>query len=552
METTELTSLLTRLLSEPNETEWLEFKESYYEPEILGEYLSALANSANLHGKTHGYLVFGVRDITHEVVGTKFNPKQRKKGNQPLLIWLSTGLAGGNFETYEFSYNKLFIVLFQIKAASGQPVKFYGKAFIRVGECKTSLSNYSEKERRIWTSSVDWSAQICERAKIDDLDRDAIRKSREEYAKKNPSQHNDILTWDDITFLNKAKITIQGSITNTAILLLGKPESSTLLSPAVARITWILKDDHSQEKDYAHFDPPFILNVDKILARINNLTIRTLPSGTLFPIEILQYDPWVIRESLHNCIAHQDYSMQGRVLLTEFSDKLSLVNRGCFIPGSVENVIRQDTPPSVYRNSFLAHAMVNLNMIDTQGGGIKKMFTIQAKRYFPLPDYDLSDTEIVSVTISGTILDEKYTRLLMERSDLDIFTIILLDKVQKRVHINREEYKQLKKHYLVEGRYPNIYIAARVASVIGYEAKHIRNKGLDKQYYIILILELINTHQPVDREKIDELLMDKLPEVLSIKQKKTKIHNLLYEMSGPLGLIKNFGTRKQSKWRLSK
>ena len=142
----------------------------------------------------------------------------------------------------------------------------------------------------------------------------------------------------------------------------------------MARITWILKDERNQEKDYEHFDPPFILNVDRVLAKIGNLTIRQLPSGTLFPVEIGQYDPWVLREAIHNSIAHQDYSLNGRINLVEMPDRLIITNVGSFLPGNIENVIQQDSPLEVYRNPSLARAMVNLNMIDTQGGGIKRCF----------------------------------------------------------------------------------------------------------------------------------------------------------------------------------
>jgi len=183
--------------------------------------------------------------------------------------------------------------------------------------------------------------------------------------------------------------------------LLGKPESATLLSPAVAKISWILKDAQNRELDYEHFGPPFILNVDKVLNRIRNLTLRTLPSGTLFPQEISQYDPWVIREALHNCIAHQDYGLRGRIEIVETPENVILTNVGSFLPGDVRTVIQQDAPLEIYRNPFLAEAMVNLNMIDTQGGGIKRMFQAQIRRYFPLPDYDLSNYERVIVKIPG-------------------------------------------------------------------------------------------------------------------------------------------------------
>ena len=276
-------------------------------------------------------------------------------------------------------------------------------------------------------------------------------------------------------------------MTNAALLLLGREETTALLAPVVARISWILKNDQNEEQYYEHFGPPWLLNVDRLLARIRNLTLRELPSGTLFPLEISQYDPWVICEALHNCIAHQDYGLRGRINVVETPAGLLLSNVGRFLPGSVESVIRQDAPLEIYRNSFLAEAMVNLNMIDTQGGGIKRMFQSQRRRFFPLPDYELS-AERVAVSVAGRILDERYTRLLMANTDLDLETIIILDRVQKRLRITVEEHKRLKAAGLVEGRYPNLIVAAQVAAVVGDKAKHIRDRGLDGAYYRDMVL----------------------------------------------------------------
>jgi ATP-dependent DNA helicase RecG len=263
MDTRELTALLDRLRAEPRETEWLEFKAGRCDPQALGEYLSALANAACLNGKTNGYLAFGIQDKTHNVIGTAFNPDVEKgKGNQDLLLWLSLGLRPNvGFEVYPFIYRELPVVLFDINAAFDRPVEFYGVAYIRVGSNKTQLSLHPDKERRIWQRRMDWSAQICERASLDDLDPEALLKARQEYVTKYPGKKPDVTAWDDLTFLNKARLTIQGGITNTAILLLGRAEASALITPAVARISWILKDDRNQERDYEHFGPPFLLNV---------------------------------------------------------------------------------------------------------------------------------------------------------------------------------------------------------------------------------------------------------------------------------------------------
>ncbi|WP_262966549.1 RNA-binding domain-containing protein [Methylobacter psychrophilus] len=557
MNTQELTALLDRLRAEPHESEWLEFKANRFEPQALGDYLSALANSACLLGKPRAYLVFGIEDGSHAVVGTRFDPSaetvkgKEGKNNQLLPLWLSLGLhPNTGFEIHPFSYQGQQVVLFEIHPAFDQPVRFYGKASIRDGSSKTELARYPEKQRQIWQRRVDWSAQVCEQATLSDLDPAAITKARTEYKTKFPSKKDQVTDWDDGTFLNKTKLTIHGAVTNAALLLLGLPESSSLLSPAVARITWLLKNERNEDQDYEHFEPPFILNVDKVLARIRNLTVRELPSGTLFPMEMSQYDPWVIREALHNCIAHQDYGLCGRIQVVETPHRLILTNLGGFLPGRVETVIEQDAPLEIYRNRFLAEAMVNLNMIDTQGGGIKRMFQAQRKRFFPLPDYDLSQPERVVLNLQGRILDERYTRLLMSRTDLDLSTIMLLDRVQKGQAISASDNKRLKAANLVEGRFPNLVVSAAIASVTGQKAKHISDRGFDNAYYRDLIVKIVSEHQPVSREDIDRLLLGKLPEVLSIDQKLTKIHNLLTSLSGKY--IVNKGTRQQSQWVLFK
>ena len=552
MTTSELTALLDRLRAEPRETEWLEFKANRYEHQVLGEYLSALANSAGLLGKPRAYLVFGIEDGTHAVAGTTFDPAaEHGEGSQLLPLWLSRGLQPNvGVEIHPFEYQGKQVVLFEINPAFDRPVQFYGKAYIRDGTSKTDLSRYPEKERRLWSLRVDWSAQFCERASLADLDGDALAKARKEYAQKYPAKAGELAGWDNETFLNKAKVTSQGRITNAALLLLGKPESSTLLNPAVARISWFLKNERNEELDYQHFDPPFLLAGDRILGRIRNLTLRELPGGTLFPVEMTQYEPWVIREALHNCIAHQDYGLRGRIQVVETPDALLMTNVGSFLPGKVETVIRQDAPLEIYRNPFLAEAMVNLNMIDTQGGGIKKMFQAQRKRFFPMPDYDLSQPERVAVKISGRILDERYARMLMKRADLDLETIILLDRVQKRQTISREESKRLKAAKLVEGRYPNLLVGAQIAAATGEKARHIREKGFNSETYQDLLLDIVRQHQPVAREEIDAMLLDKLPEILSPEQKRKKIHNLLYELSHRQRRILNTGSKRKSKWVL--
>ncbi len=239
--------------------------------------------------------------------------------------------------------------------------------------------------------------------------------------------------------------------------------------------------------------------------------------------------------------------MRGRIIVVETPDRVLFKNVGAFLPGDVETVIRQDAPQTSYRNQFLAEAMVNLNMIDTQGGGIKKMYIHQMERFFPLPDYDLSEVARVAVSICGEILDESYCRLLMGKTSLDLGEVILLDKVQKKARISREDHKRLKIQGLVEGRYPNLFVAAEVAKAAGAAGRHIRERGFDKQYYLDMLLALVREHGPVSRVDVDDALLLKLPDRLTSMQKQRKVNNLLQELRRS-GIIVNRGTRAHPEW----
>jgi len=549
-----LYKLLEELTSSPKESEWIEFKKNNSDPKIIGKNISALSNSARLNHKKYGYLVYGVENTTHRIVGTKFKFDKKKYGNEELENWLLRSLDPNiDFKVFSFQYNDKDIVIFRIEATTNIPIKFQGEAYLRVGSYTKKLDEYPAKERKIWIERIedDWSSLICDSATLSDLDPEAINKARMEYKKKHPHLEEEVDTWSNSVFLNKAKVTINGNITNAAILLLGKPESEHFISPSVSKLTWILKDINNIEIAYEHFSCPLILNVDNVLSKIRNLKYKYLPDSTLFPIEFNQYDNWVIREALHNCIAHQDYSLRNRITLIEKPDELIFLNAGEFIPGSIDNVIYADRPPDFYRNYFLANAMLNLNMIDTIGSGIKRMFVNQKNRFFPLPDYDISQENIIKVRILGKVIDEKYSKLIMNRPELALNIIILLDKVQKRIPISREDFRRLKAKGLVEGRYPNIYVSFKIASVTGQKAKYIHNKGFHNKYYQDLILEYIKKNKSASRKDIDELLFNKLPDILTSIQKKRKINNILYLLSNQKGTIKNIGSRKYSKWILA-
>lgn len=550
----ELKRLLDELRSLPGETEWLEFKEAknQYDLTKLGKYFSAISNEANLKGKRYGWLIFGVEDKKREIVGTNYRPHRLELEKLKLEIANKASNRLTFIEIYELLLPEGRVLMFQIPAAPpGIPISYEGHFYGREGESLSPLNIQEIEEIRSQAIKYDWSTEICPDATLDDLNPEAISKARIEFKKKYPKRLEDVDTWDDLTFLNKAKVTIQGKITRAAILLLGKEESVRFITPSVAKISWILKDEHNIERDYEHFGPPFLLNTNAIFSKIRNLKYRYMPDNTLFPVEINQYDSYVIREALHNCIAHQDYEQQGKINVVENPDELIFTNLGSFIPQTVEAVIEQDAPQEYYRNRFLADAMVNLNMIDTIGSGIKKMFLQQRIRYFPLPDYDLNEQDKVKVRILGKVLDENYTKALINNTELDLKTVILLDKVQKKSQISQDEAKILRMKKLVEGRYPNLYVTAEIAALTNNKSTYIKNRGLDKEYYKKLIVSLIGQYGSASRAEIDELLLEKLSDTLTFEQKRKKVGNILNEMSRKDKTIKNTGSSKKSCWVLN-
>ena len=231
-------------------------------------------------------------------------------------------------------------------------------------------------------------------------------------------------------------------------------------------------------------------------------------------------------------------------------DQLVFTNQGSFIPGSVEKVVMEDAPEEFYRNRFLATAMFNLKMVDTAGGGIKKIFNFQRDRFFPLPDYDLSNDK-VKVSISGKILDINYARMLAQNKALTLEEIIMLDKVQKKKTLTGAEEKYLKKKKLIEGRKPNYFIGINVAQKTGQKAEYSKNKGFDKRYYLDLIIKSIKEHGSLERQDVDDLLWNKLPEWMTDKQKKTKVNHLLSELRRD-EKIENHGSYSKSLWMLIK
>ncbi len=519
--------ILDNLIILSAENEIVEFKEAKqsYSKDKLGEYFSALSNEANINGQQRAWLVMGVKN-DRTVIGTNISDEQINEYKAEMVQHTSPRCSF--IHVHRVVKDGKTVLLFEIPPApKGMPMSWKGHRYGRDGESIGALSDLEYDTIKAQAFATDWSAQIINEASLDDLSKEAIQFARIQYTEKNRKLKDEIAQWTDEVFLNKTKITVKNKISRTAILLLGKPESEHFINPATSRITWILKDANNTEKDYEHFGSPLLLAVEQVRSKIRNLKYRYITSGTLFPDEVDQYDAYTIREALNNCIAHQDYTMGGKILVVENeSGMLTFSNAGNFIPKSVEQVVTSEAPEPTYRNKFLSEAMVNLNMIDTIGSGIKRMFIIQKNKFFPLPEYDLSNNK-VQLTIIGKVLDINYAQKLAEMPSLSLQEIMYLDKVTKHKTLADEEIKLLKQKGLVEGRKPNFHISSNVAAVTGEQTEYMRQRGIDDKYCQKMIVEYLEKFKVGQKANFEKFLLDKLPDVLDIEQKRNKIKNNL-------------------------
>lgn len=546
----EMNSLLDRLIA-GWENEVVEFKEAGdgYSTDKIGEYFSALSNEANLRGADAGWLVFGVKNAARKVVGTLYRPEPERLQGLKMQIAENAEPSATFSEILELAHPDGRVLLLKVPPAPrGIPIAWKGHYYARSGESLDSLHLSKLDEIRAQTLATDWTAVVVPSATIDHLDPAAITRARQGFTERYSPRirAEDVAAWDDATFLAKARLTRDGGITRAALLLLGDDTSTHLLSPHPAQLTWKLV---GQESAYRHFRLPFLLNATELASQIRNVQIRLLPPNELIYREISKYDERSILEALYNCVAHQDYTKNSRVIVTEYVDQLVFVSVGEFFDGEPVDYALDERTPRKYRNPFLVEAMTELNLIDHMGYGIHRMVQDQVRRFLPLPDYDLSNPGEVKLTISGAVIDEAYSRLLMVRTDLPLEDVLALDRVQKRLPITDEAVARLRKAKLIEGRRPHLHVSATVAAMTERKADYIRTRAQDDAHFAQLIVDYLSQYGGASRKEIDALLGKYLPDVLDATQQRSKVTNLLSKMRRD-GRIHNTGSQQRPRWEL--
>ena len=389
-----LSSLLRELCKYSTETEWVEFKENDKNPEQIGEYISALSNSAALVGKACGYLIWGIKDLEHEIVGTSFKPRVEKVGNEELENWLLRNLTPKvHFRFYELSIDNHHVVILEIERAIRHPVQFQQQEFIRVGSYKKKLKDFPEKERTLWrifdsvpfessfaadhVSSADVLNLLDFPAYFELMSRDLPTNARAILAD---------LEADNLILSNGAG---KWDITNLGAVLFAKRlETFGSLKRKAVRVIQYRGNNRIETLKEQNGSKGYGAGFEGLISYINGL----LPSNEVIRQALRQdtpmYPELAVRELVANALIHQDFLITGTGPMIEiFEDRIELTNPGEPLVKTERFV---DSPPRS-RNEALASLMRRIGVCEERGSGWDKIVFLTEVNQLPAPLTEATD-----------------------------------------------------------------------------------------------------------------------------------------------------------------
>ncbi|HQF42644.1 MAG TPA: ATP-binding protein [Ignavibacteriaceae bacterium] len=393
------TDVLIKILKQKRENEWIEYKVNDVNPNQIGEYISALSNSACLHQQSYGYLIFGIENETYNIVGTNFNPKLSKVGNEELETWLATQLKPRvDFKIFEFEIELKNIVVFKIDSTIDTPIKFRGEEFIRIGSYKKKLSEFPEKARKIWNKSK--TKKFENDIALDNLESDEVL-SLLDYTtlfdllkQPLPTNKNSIIErlLQEKLILKEEKY----SISNLGALLFSKDinKFENVSRKAVRLILYkgidrtVTEKEQLGKKGYANGFEGLIDFISGILPSNEVITKAIRQETKLYPII-------AVRELVANALIHQDFEISGSSPMIEiFSDRIEITNPG----RPLINVLRFIDHNPQSRNEQFAQLMRRIGICEERGSGIDKV-VFQCEFYqLPAPEF---------------IAEENFTRVIL-------------------------------------------------------------------------------------------------------------------------------------------
>ncbi len=389
-----LAGLVRNLCQLPGESEWVEFKVNNTDPQEIGEYISALANAAALNDEVHAYLIWGVKNRSHEIVGTRFRPANAKMGNEPLESWLLRLLNPKiqfRFDTVKIDGR--LVVILEIDCASHYPVRFRGKEYIRIGEVKKPLIEAPDRERALWRIFDQTPFEdlvVAEHLTVDQvLSKLDYTKYFELLELPLPVNHDQIIEALSNDSLIEECPAGGWNITNLgAILLARRLTDFRSLSRKIVRVIQYrgtnrietLKEHQPSVKGYA-------ASFEDLVSYINGLLPSSEVIGQALRRTVPMYPELAIRELVANVLIHQDFFATGTGPMVEiFKDRIEFTNPGKPLV-STDRFL--DTSPKS-RNETLASLMRRFQICEERGSGIDKVILKVESFKLPAPLFESS------------------------------------------------------------------------------------------------------------------------------------------------------------------
>lgn len=408
MNPVQLDRLLTNLCKLQGEREWVEFKVNNESPDMIGQTISALSNGARLRNEPFAYMVWGVDDGTHAVVGTSFKPAEARKGNEELEHWLVRLLTPRldlRFHTMESA--GLPVVVLEIPAVLHTPVQFAGTEYLRIGSLNKPLKDYPEKERELW--QVLQVSRFEQGAAMAGVDADDVLRLLdypryfELTAQPLPANKEAILA--KLVADNLVTEGVQGlSISNLGAILFARNlnDFGALGRKGLRVIKYTGKNRVAGGRE-APGNKGYAVGFEGAIGFINNLLPMGEEIGQALRREVRAYPELAIRELVANALIHQDFTVPGAGPTVElFDDRIEVINPGKPL---VDTLRMMDEPPRS-RNESLARLMRRMNICEERGSGIDKVVHEVELYQLPAPSFVLKDQSMVVTLFSRLALKD--------------------------------------------------------------------------------------------------------------------------------------------------
>lgn len=383
-----LNLLIKELISIPTETEWLEFKHNNFDPQMIGSDISALANSAAYRGKDKAYMIWGVNNETHEILGTDYNRFSKIINNQEIESWLKNTVSkNADFDFFDTEIDGKKLVVLIIQKATGQPVTFKKEPFIRIGSYTKSLRDYPSMEAQLWDKLrlVNFERQPAK----SDLQKDEIFKLLDftcYFDLQNisiPSNQDGILHYILEDEIVRKQDNGLYTITNLGAILFAKKISDF---PSISRkaVRVVQYEDETKLRILKEFNGTkgYAVGFEGLMGFLEAL----LPSEEVITETVrktvTKYPMVALREIIANALIHQDFTISGSCPLVEiFQSRIEVTNPGVPLV-DINRFI--DNPPKS-RNEILSSLMRRLKMCEELGSGWDRIALECELNHLPAP-----------------------------------------------------------------------------------------------------------------------------------------------------------------------